>query len=150
MSITADTTYPHRVPAVTSHRLLLPDYRTTGVCADRFPGRSFVVTYTSQANGVRAVMPPPRTDAGGYSFPQAVRVALDLVAKVPEWGPGDRPTIVSADGLLPSVCVCASDLVSLGRMAVFLSSVAGSPLVLELPTVRLPSVERGGYDEDDD
>lgn len=133
-----------------SRQLLLPDYRTPGVCADRFHGRSFVVSYTSQSNGVRAVMPPPRTDTGGYTFSQAVRVALDLVAKVPEWAPGDRPTIVSADGLLPSVVVCASDLVSLGRMAVFLSAVAGSPIVLELPTVRLPSVERGGHDEEDD
>lgn len=131
-----------------SRRLLLPDYRTCGVCADRFSGRTFVVAYTSPANGKRAVMPPPRSGVDGYTFAEASRIAIDLIAKVPEWGADDRPTIVSSDGRLPVVSVCASDLVALGRVSVFLSTVAGSPIALQLPTVRLPSADAA--DEDDD
>lgn len=132
-----------------SPRLLLPAFRTHTVCADAFPDRLFAVVYTSMANGTRFALPPPRAGAGAYTFPQAVRVAMDLIAKTPEWGGDERPRIVSIDGLTPVVTVSAADIVNLGQMALFLSAVAGAPIVLELPPVRLPAADRGDEEDDD-
>lgn len=125
--------------------LLLPDFRSAAVCADRFADREFMVVYTSPLNGDRVALPPGR-GSGTYAFTQAVRVALDVLARTPDWSAGDPPRIVSVDGLQP-LSVPALGVVELGRMAEFLSAVAGTPMTLELPPVHPPRPEDDGDDD---